>query len=133
MLEAYRPILYALSLFIALWAQALLSNPRPPQGLELLIMGVGSLYLLLGAVQSFRRRARLTGIFLLCCVLLPPGFYLEMALLQSSESFLPERLGAVYTVYNVFRYLFLICAFLAVLKMFLAALGRFASEEPDRR
>lgn len=133
MLEAYRPVLYALSLFTALWAQALLSNPNPPQGVEILFLGLSSLYLLFGAVLSFRRRARLTGFFLLCCALLPVCFYLEITLLQQSGSFLPERLEAVYTVYNIFRYLFLICALIAVARLFLAALGRFASEEPDRR
>lgn len=132
MIESYRPLLYTISLFVALWAQALLSNPLPPEGLYYAALSAATLWLIVGSTRCFKERYRPSAVFILGAALLPHLYYLELSILSSSPDFLPGRLNSVFVVYNVFRYLFLLCAFLAVIKRFLRNLSSFASEEPER-
>ena len=129
-MEAYRPIIYVVSLFVAWWAQALLSNPLPPALPFYLILLASSGWLAGGAAVLFKERSRPSALFTLGCALLPHLYYLEMFFLSASPNFMAERLIAVYTVYNLFRYLFLALTFLVIIRRLIQKLSSFADENP---
>lgn len=129
MAEAYRPVLYALSLIIALWAQTLFAGPVMPDTKHLLVMALASAWLLFGARNRFKEHKRPTGLFFGITALMPWLFYLQMAFMQGQAGFNAENLPHIYTVYNVFRLLFGMCAFVGMLRMLFRAVSGFASNE----
>ena len=65
MLDQYRPILFACSLIVALWAVAITSNPSFPDPLHLSLLIAGAAWLVFGGIISNKERRFVAAIFLL--------------------------------------------------------------------
>ena len=134
MLEQYRPILFATSLYIALWALAVNSNPAFPNGiLEIAALIVGALWLFYGGILFHKNKKRLASLFLWATALAPFLFYLEVHfILANNQSIDTDVFAGNFThavvIYNLMRYCLLLCSFVIITAKMLNAIKHFAQD-----
>ena len=134
MLEQYRPILFAASLYIALWALAVNSNPAFPQGvLAVGALILGALWIFYGGIHFHKEKKRLASLFLWATALAPFLFYIEAHFILSNNQNIDAEVFAgnfthAIVVYNLMRYCLLLCSFVIITSKMLSAIKHFAQD-----
>lgn len=136
MLEQYRPVLFACSLIVALWAVAISSNPAYPDTLHLILLIAGAGWLAFGGIICNLERRYMAAIFLLATAVSPFIFYCELYyILQNNGDISPEVFEAnfkhVVVIYNMLRYFLLACSLLIIFLRLWRAIKNFAQERPE--
>ena len=136
MLDQYRPILFACSLIVALWAVAITSNPSFPDFLHLIMLIAGAAWLVFGGIISNKERRFVAAIFLLATAIAPFIFYSELYYIQQNNKDIdPAVFEANFkhavVIYNMLRYFLLACSFLVIMLRLGRAIKNFAQDRPE--
>lgn len=136
MLDQYRPILFACSLIVALWAVAITSNPSFPEPLHLSMLIAGAAWLVFGGIISNKERRFVAAIFLLATAIAPFIFYSELYYIQQNNQDIdPTVFEANFkhavVIYNMLRYFLLGCSFLVIMLRLGRAIKNFAQDRPE--
>lgn len=135
-MDAYRPVMLNLAHIVALWAVAYIAAPVTPQSvLEYVMLGLASAWLLFATVLAQKEGRRPTSLFFCCCALMPWAFYGELMYINANkEGIDPEVFAAnlkhAIFIYQSFKFMFLVCGFLAAAKGLFQAIRDFANTGP---
>ena len=127
-MDLYRPVLFYLSQFIAIFALASFGTPKLSSAPHLILtLAVASGWVLYCGYLYYKGKRMLATMFLWSTALMPWVFYLELVMLQVSPFTLEGELDAdkikhVVVVYNLFRYVLLTLSGLTTLRDLLRAL-----------
>lgn len=132
-MEEYRSIMLNGAHLIALWAVAYISAPMTPNSiLEYIMLGGASAWLMYAMYLMQKEKRRPSSLFLCFTAVVPWAFYGELIYIYHNNEVIDPQvfennLQHAFFVYQSFKYLFMGCAVIAVLKGLVQDIRNFGS------